>query len=290
VGLSVNSSDRTVGSFPGATTVGGGSTVTVTVAGGSAVATTQFQPAVAGNTTLSVAAPAPFLTPSQDISIVASVITPGIGLPPAGTIFIGQSLQQEVSFSLGQFAPAGGVNVTLTSNSAQLALSNTTSGAGTSSIIVNVPQGTNIGNFYLVSLSNSGTPTYNASAPGFTSRTSSVTLTPSGAVIAPPLGLGTPFFSTTVATGASPFTVSMAQLNPDNSFSQVQQVAGGQSVTVTVNNSNGSTGSIASSVVIPGGSDSVVTNFTPLHTGSTTVSVVTPVTNFADKSIAVTVQ
>jgi hypothetical protein len=280
VNVNVLSSDTSKGTI---------TTSPVMIAGGSVLATTQFQPASPGNTTLSVGTPVGFFTPAQDVSIVANVITPGIGLPPAGTVFIGQNLQQQVFFSLGQLAPPGGVDVTLTSNSpGQLLLSKTVTVAGTPFISVNVPAGTNTGSFYVVSLTNSGTPTYTASAPGYASRMSSVTLTLSGAVIAPPLGLGTPFFTTTVAAGASAFAISMAQLNPDNTFSQVQPVAAGQSVTVNLTNSNASTGTIAASVVIPGGSDTVATNFTPVHTGSTSVAVVTPAAN--DKSIAVTVQ
>ena len=84
------------------------------------------------------------------------------------------------------------------------------------------------------------------------------------------------------------FAISMAQLNPDNSFAAVQQVAGGQLVTVTVNNSDVSKGTIVGSVVIFGGADTVITSFNPLHPGSTTVSVVSPASN--DTTIAVTVQ
>jgi hypothetical protein len=280
INVNVSSSDNSKGTITSSP---------VMIAAGSVLATTQFQPAAPGSTTLSVGTPPGFFTPVQDGSIVANVITPGIGLPPAGTVFIGQNLQQQVSFSLGQLAPAGGVNVTLTSNSpGQLLLSNTNTVAASASITINVPAGANVGSFYLASLSNSGTPTYTASAPGYSLRTSSVSLTPSGPVIAPPLGLGTPFFLTTVATGASTFAVSMAQLNPDNSFAAVQQVAGGKSVTVTVNNSNGSTGTIGGSVVILGGADTVITSFTPLHTGTTNLSVVSSAS--IDTFIAVTVQ
>ena len=73
-------------------------------------------------------------------------------------------------------ADARGINVTLTSNSpSQLLLSNTNTGAGSPSITVNVPSGMNVQSFYLQSVANSGVPTYNASAPGFASRTGSVT-------------------------------------------------------------------------------------------------------------------
>ena len=271
------------------TSVGTITTSPVTISGGFILGTTQFQPATAGSTTLSVVTPAGFTASAQYASIVANVITPGIGVPPDGTVFIGQKLQQQLSFSLGQLAPAGGVTVTLTSNdTSKLLLSKTASAAGTSQITINVAAGTNSGSYYVQSLGISGSPTYVATAPGYAMRTGSVTLTPSAPVISPPLGLGTPFFNTTVAAGPSPFTVSMAQLNPDLTVSQIEQVAAGQSFTVTVNNTNAAVGTIAASVTIPGGSDSVNTNFTPKSAGGTTVSVTTTAAN--DKSIAVTVQ
>jgi len=96
-----------------------------------------------------------------------------------------------------------------------------------------------------------------------------------------------------VGAGAAPFTVSMAQLNPDNSFAGVQQMAGGKSVIVNLSNTNTSVGTIAASVTIAGGSDSAVANFTPVGSGSTTISVVRPAGYAAasnDTSVAVTVR
>jgi hypothetical protein len=276
VNVDVTSSNKNVGTITSSP---------VTIGGGSIMATTQFQPATPGNTTLSVGVPPGFSAPAQNISIVANVITPGIGLP--ADISIGQNLQQQVSFSLGQFAPAGGVDVTLTSNStSQLLLSKSGMGVGSTMITVNVPAGSNVGTYYIFALGNSGAPTYTASASGYASRTVSVPLTPSAPVIT--LQLGTSFLSTTVAAGPTPFTVSMARLNSDNTFAAIQPLAGGQSVTVNLTNSNPAVGTIASSVLIPEGSVGVNTNFTPLQTGSTLVSVDTTATN--NKSIFVQVK
>jgi hypothetical protein len=185
------------------------------------------------------------------------------------------------------------VTVTLTSNNpSQLLLSTSATSKGSSSITVTIPAGSFAGSYFIQAFGSVGTVTYTASAPGYGSRTGTITLAPSGAVLFAPFKL--PAYSTTVAAGPSPFTVSMTQLNPDNSIvnNGVEQVAGGTSVTVSLSTTNAAVGSIASSVTIPGGSDSAVTNFTPVSAGTTTMSVVRPA-GFAlpstNTSVAITV-
>jgi PKD domain len=282
VTLNVASSNPSVGTI---------TTSPVTISGGNASATTQFQPTAPGNTNLSVSVP-PGFSFAQNASVIANVITPGIAV--TDDVAVGQNLQTSGVLAIGQLAPAGGLRVTLTSNNpSQLLLSSTATSVGSSSITLTIPPGANIASYFIQALGNSGTATYTASVPGYTSRTGTIPLTASGAVLAPPLGLGVPFFFTTVASGAAPFTVSMAQLNPDNSFGTVQQVAGGKSVTVSLNNTSATVGSIASPVTIAGGSDSATANFTPISSGSTTISVVRP-TGYAaasnNTSVAVTVR
>jgi hypothetical protein len=72
-----------------------------------------------------------------------------------------------------------------------------------------------------------------------------------------------------------------AQAGPPCFTGTTQPLRGGASpVTVTLNNSSPSVGTIASSVTIPVGSgdtsNPVMTPFTPKSMGSTTVSVITP--------------
>jgi hypothetical protein len=281
VSVPVTSSNPSVGTIV---------TSPVTIAGGSFSAPTRFQPATAGNTTLAAGVPAGFSAP-QNGSVVATVLTPGLGITDG--ISIGAGLQEAGTLLLGQVPSAGGVTVTLTSNNpSQLLLSTSATSKGSSSITVTIPAGSFAGSYFIQAFGSVGTVTYTASAPGYGSRTGTITLAPSGAVLFAPFKL--PAYSTTVAAGPSPFTVSMTQLNPDNSIvnNGVEQVAGGTSVTVSLSTTNAAVGSIASSVTIPGGSDSAVTNFTPVSAGTTTMSVVRPA-GFAlpstNTSVAITV-
>ena len=118
-------------------------------------------------------------------------------------------------------------------------------------------------------------------------------MTASGAVLGSPFGLGLPFYTTTLTSGPVQFTVSMAQLNPDNTLAEVQQLAGGKSVTVSLTSSTASVGTISTSVTITGGSDNAVATFKPIATGTTNVAVVKPAGFTApsnNASIAVTVR
>jgi PKD domain-containing protein/K319-like protein len=264
----------------------------VTIAAGSSTGITQFQPASAGSTTLSVSAPTGFSTPAQYTSVTATVTTPGMSILDGDTI--GQNLQDEGAIGLGQ-VPFGNVPVTLTSNNPSLLLlSATPTGTGSASITVTVPAGTLRGSYYLRAIGNSGTATYTATAPGYASRTATVTLAPSGIVLASPYGLGfTAFpFSIAVANGPTPFTIYTAQLNSDNSFGAYQELAGGTSISVSLSSSNAGAGTISSPVTIAGGTSSATATFTPVTAGSTAITVGVP-TGFTapsnDTTVSVTV-
>lgn len=241
----------------------------VTIAGGSSSATTAFQPSTTGSTTLSAVPPPGFATP-QNGSVVATVLTPGLGL--TGGISVGAGLQEAGTLLLGQPAPPGGLQVTLTSNNpAQLLLSATATAKGSSSVTITVPGNSSSAQYFIQAVGSTGTVTYSASATGYATRTAPITLVPAGAVLFGPFG--TPVYATTVGASPGIFTVSMAQLNPDGSFAGVEQLAGGTSANIVVTSSNTAVGSITSPVIIAGGSDSITTQFVPLSAGSTTVSV-----------------
>ena len=96
-------------------------------------------------------------------------------------------------------------------------------------------------------------------------------------VIAGPFGFGFPVV--TSASGPNQtITLSMALLDPNNgnSFLQTQQLAGGSSLSVSLNNSLSTVGTVGSPVTIAGGSDTGTTVFHPLASGQTTISVVQP--------------
>ena len=105
-------------------------------------------------------------------------------------ISIGYNLQTGGSQHLGEPAPAGGVVVTLTSNDpAKLLLSRTPDQVGSDCITIAIPAGGVGGaSYFIQALAGSGEVTYTATAPGFRTRTGTVTLTPSGLVMGGPQG------------------------------------------------------------------------------------------------------
>ena len=112
------------------------------------------------------------------------------------------------------------------------------------------------------------------SAPGYASRTGSITLTPSGVVVGD--GTGGMIFGNTA-------TVSMAQLDPGNVFGQIQQlIAGHPDVKITMGTDiAGAT--ITSPVIISAGADTA----TAVLTGSTGYGHVTATTplGFTDSNV-----
>ena len=139
-------------------------------------------------------------------------------------------------------------------DSNKMLLSNSATTGGSATIQVAVAAGGFGGTYYVQSLSDTGIVTYNASASGYVTNNSSITLTKSGIV----LGDGS---GTTIV--GSP-TVSMAQLDPGDTFGTIQQLAGGlPDVSITMSTDiPGAT--IVSPVTISGGSSTV----TALTTGS----------------------
>jgi hypothetical protein len=163
----------------------------------------------------------------------------------------------------------------MTSNSSDLRLSASATAAGSSSLTLTIPAGQSLGTYFLQALSNVGSPTYTVNAPGYASKTGTITLAQSGVVIAGPFGFGAPLL-TTMAMGDQPATVSTALLDASNNVIQTQQLVGGTSLAVSLSNSDSSVGTVAASVTITGGSDGVNTPFTPKKIGTTTISVTQP--------------
>jgi hypothetical protein len=267
VSVTVTSSDPAVGTI---------SDSPVVIAAASTSVTTQFLPASNGTTSISVNVPAGFAVPAQFGSVFASISTPGIGLTDGSSI--GQNLQIGGTVVLGQAAPAGGLDVTLTSNNpGELLLSTTPTGAGTASITITIPAGSISGTYYLQAAAASGTPTYTGTAPGYSSRTASVVLTPSGVVIVGSGGPGLPFMIVPLAGGPAPVFVTMAQLDPiSHGYLCSQQLAGGRTASVTLNNTSPGIGTVPSPALFNGGSEATVVLFTPIALGLTSLQVVTP--------------
>ena len=183
---------------------------------------------------------------------------------------IGQFLQDTGTVILPVVAPAGGLHVTLHSNSPLLMLSKTATGAGAATIAIDFVQGQGNAPYFVQSLGSSSTATYTATAPGYGPGTDTVTMVPSGIVI---LGPG----SVSLAGGPQSLTVFTAQLSASNVPVVPQALAGGASLTVSLTNSPGVAGSVPASVTVAAGASSTTALFTPLVAGiSTTVSVVQP--------------
>ena len=177
----------------------------------------------------------------------------------------------------GLVAPSNGLVVTLQSNSPNLLLSATASGAGSSTIQVTIPAGTNQASYYLQSTGSSGIASYTASASGFNSRTAmNITLTPSGFALIGPDGTGQ-MFPVTVSPGALvTLTVAPAQLDASGNFVQTEMLSGSVA-TISITPTVSGVGSVApATVMIAPGSAGAVTQFSSATTGNSTVSISQP--------------
>jgi hypothetical protein len=183
----------------------------------------------------------------------------------------------EGGLSLNQPAPAGGLQVTLTSsNPAQLVFAPTPTSAGQGTLTLTVPAGSTNVPYYVHALGSSGTVTYTASAAGYANGTASATLTPSGVVISNDTLV--PFLIIPSGQPTGTLLVNMAQLNSaDNKVNTLQMLRGGLSLNVTLTSANTSIATVTSPVTITGGDpDGVSTNVQRKAVGQTTINVAQP--------------
>lgn len=256
------------------TSVGTITSSPVTILGGNNTGTTQFQPGnTSGTANISINTPSGYSTPSVEQTVVATVRSQSIGIQ---NVSVGQNLEVQQALAIST-AQQSDLPVTLTStNGSLLKFSTTATGVGSSTLVVTIPAGSTTANYYVQAFGSSGTVQYTTSAAGFATNSATVTMTPSGAVVLGPYG---DFLSLSLSGGAQPFTVYMTQLDPNNNNNDTgnyQAVAGGLSVTVNLNSQNTSVGTVPTSVTIQGGSSSATAQFTPLHTGQSTITTSTP--------------
>jgi hypothetical protein len=253
----------------------------VTIAGGFSTGTTQFQPGITGTTTLALGVPATppgFSTPAAQFrTLPVTVRTPGVSLTT--DVMIGKDLQMQGTVLIGEPAPGGGLQITLSSNSGSLRLAANPGDAGQAMIQITVPAGSNSATYYLQALAETGTATYGASATGYADGTGNVIMTRSGVVmgIAP---TDLPFVFGLAAGSTADVYVSMAQLNPfDDSYMQRQALRAGLSLNVNFSSTNSGVATL-NSVTITGGVDPVVspitTQLNAVGAGSATVSATQP--------------
>lgn len=283
--VKVTSSDARVGGVAA-------SPVSMGAAGDTAI--TQFKPAAAGKTTLAVVQPSGFRTPNKLNSLVATVRTPGIAA--ANEMTIGQNLQLAAAVSLGEPAPNEGIAITLTSSDpAKLLLSTAATEPGKASIKVNIPGGGVSANYYLQALGDRGTVTHTASAPGYLTRTGTLSLAPSGVIISLPThgppdeaevfrpesagGHQNLFVALLSERKPTPLIVYTAFVDPVTHRAAditVEQLRAGLTLEVELKNTDPTVGIVDSRVTIHGGSDRAVMPFTPVKAGKTVISVSTP--------------
>jgi hypothetical protein len=259
-------------------TIGFISPASIALGGGSESAAAQFTAQSSGSAALTLSVPASFNRTNQYQSLTAVVSVPSLALSQSD-FTVGQNLQTDGHVQLNGVAPSGGLDIVISSNdSAKLLLSNTPTGAGTASITVNIPAGFSASqSYYLQVLGNSGQASYMATASGFGNSTNSLTLGPSGVIIAGPNGIGATSFSTTSGAANSDIGVYSALLTSSLAFSAIQPIRGGLSISVPVTSSATSVGTISTSpVTIGSGSSFANTQFHPISSGNATLSVGTP--------------
>ena len=255
----------------------------VVIAGGTSNSIATFTPVGPGTSSITMSTPGGFSTPSVDTQLNATIAPQSVQVTTGVTV--GNQLALQGTVNLSQ-APSSNETVTLTATGNILLAVNPTD-AGSGSIQITITAGSTQGNYYIYGLANSGTATYSATASGYTNGSGTVTLAPSGVVIAGPNGLGAPV--TTNAATPVTLTLYTGTLDPthSNNFSNIEQLAGfvTSGVTVTIDDlSGGAYGTLSPNpVTIPAGANSGTETFTPSGDSGNvpfTLQVVTPTGGF----------
>ena len=268
--------------------------------GGASVVATQFKPAGLGMTTLSPAQPSGFMTPTEMATVTAAVEKPGLAISDEFTV--GKDLQLLGVLCLGEAAPEGGLEVTLTSaDPAKLVLSPVADQLGSGTLVLRVPAGALTAQYYIQALSESGSVVYKAVAEGFRHRVAKIALAPSGFIVAyepygPPdeasvLRLGDAaheaareprrFYVSIAEATKKPVNIAVysAYLDPANRYAAditVQTLRPGLSPSLKLKSSNPAVGTIDTVLETKPNTSRTIARFTPLAAGETTISIETP--------------
>jgi uncharacterized repeat protein (TIGR01451 family) len=259
-GLTINTSidNTSVATVPSTVQVAAGTTSVQVPVTGVAVNTTTLRasaPGVAEKTAAITVNPQPAIT--------------------VGDGTIGKNLQAAFSGSLGLAAPAGGLQVTVTSlDTTKILIAPNATTAGNSSITLSVGAGASfIPQFYVHALTETGTAQFQTSASGYTTDVSTITFQPSGFII------NDGNFTTTTLSANRTVRIDAARLNPTTrDYATTQEVRGGFTVSVDVTSSNTTVGDIIGSPAVFHGGDSFLSTvrFDPKTEGTSTIRVVTP--------------
>jgi Chitobiase/beta-hexosaminidase C-terminal domain len=262
VSVAVTSSDTSIGTIV---------TNPVVFNSGDGGKATNFQPSSAGTTTIAIGAtPAGFSTSAQYTQFVATVTAPLLSISGVTT---GVNLETPTNVSL-PVAPPSARAVTVTSSDPTIAaVSLTSTTVGTPSITYNnVTAAGFLPAFYVQGLK-VGTTTLTVSAPGYANGTATVTVGPSGFSFA---GFFNNGLSTTSFSTATSITVYPTVLTATGNLvtNNVYLSPGLGSVSIAVNSSDTSIGTITSSpVVFNAGDNGKSTTFQPSSAGTTTIAV-----------------
>ena len=265
-------------------TVGKPAAATLKISSGYNRATTDFQPSKPGETVVTLNAPSGLeLAAERFTSINAKVMAPALNL--AGPV-VGQYLVTNSVVALGETAPRGGVNVTITSsNPEKMLLSKTEEEKGSRSVTLHIGEGGTNASFCIQGGSSTGDVEYTATAPGYGSRTASVLVAPTGVIVTGPASITRSGLALGFAKSLKdpdnrvPITVYVSFLDPATmraSDLAVQHLRHDVSVTVELSTADPEIGTVGSSVTIAPNTDNAGTFFTPKKVGKTSVLVAVP--------------
>ncbi len=268
----------------------------ITFHGGDTVNTEMyFLPACSNapcSTVLSVVEPAGYATPAVGGQINVTVHQPAVTLRmPISTI--GQNLEVQATGSL-EAATQNGVMVTVTSldpNNVLLSTSPTAVGSASIQLLIlpgNGLNGSGFPQYYVQALGGAGTVQLQASAAGYSSTLTTVTLAPSAFVLAGNNNVGNPF-SVPLAQGTQGLTMYAMVLNSSGVPSLVQQVRGGLSPSIPVGSDSPAAAVLGSPFNIAGGGSTTAFTLQLQSLGVANISVAQPV-GFTTPSFGGTIQ
>jgi len=212
------------------------------------------------------------------LAILRSSVTFGATVLTPGNVTLGQNLEAGVTLQLTEAAPAGGLEIIVTSNDpGKLLLSTTPGSAGSATLRVTVPDHSAVSpEFFVQALGASGAATFTADAPDCQSSTGTVTLAQSAMVVGSAARIGNPLV-TAAGTPPAKIYVYSARLDASGEVADVQPVRGGLTAVVNVTSSDTAVGVMAASpVTIQGGLSTAVTRFLPVSPGETTLTASAP--------------
>jgi hypothetical protein len=276
----------------GNTSVGAITSSPLTITGAMPSAVTTFQPVGTGTSVITASSTAGF-QPSG-VAAQAAMITATVNsctLSISNDLTVGQYLEAQGSVFLSCPAGSGGTTVTLTSNSSFVKLAVNPTDPGSNQIVLTIPANQFSASYWVYGLgtglttgegASPLTATYGAAATGYGSATDTVTLAPSGVIIEGQGETATGVISVSASTGGPrTLTIYTYYLSTDGNYTPQQKgneaLAGNVPLSVMIANSNSGAGTLSSSSVsIAGGSSSGTVTFTPLSTGTTTISETQP--------------